>query len=132
MRFSPTVLLLILIFIVSCNNDSLIYKEFAINFKEGKSDSSGQWYKVISSFKSGNKCIGESFASSHLCYREQSKDTVLVVTPCSYYGFKKGEIALLFPLDEPYTKDVIKIALPIGQELSKYLKVYGALKIPID
>ena len=132
MSLNPTFIIFALISLASCNDDTIIYKEITFNSDKQKSDSLGQWYKVITSFKSSHKCNEEKFASSHLCYRQETNDTILVISPCSNYGFEKGELAQLFSLDEPFTKKRLKVALPKKQDLSKYLQVFGSLKIPIE
>ena len=132
MIFKPTFMMFAFISLLSCNDNTIVYKEFTFNPDKQKSDRMGQWYKVISSFKSSHKCNEEKFASSHLCYSEETNDTILVISPCSYFGFNKGELAQLFPLDEPFTGNRLKVALPKKQELSNYLQVYGLLQMPIE
>jgi hypothetical protein len=127
------IILFTLIYAFGCRNDSIGYKEVEINPGTHRSDSTGQWYKVISSFASNRKCSGDDkFAWSHLCFREQTKDTVLVITPCENYGLKKGKFAKLYPLDSSNSYNKIKITLPKEKDLSNYLKVYGVLKIPYE
>ncbi|HQX96516.1 MAG: hypothetical protein IPH34_11140 [Chitinophagaceae bacterium] len=127
-------LIFVSLFAFSCTaisrSDKNVYIKHTVSIDTSLNDER-VWYKVLESYPSNKGCDNKSYASSFLCIKENSGDTVLIINPCEKYSLKKGDMARIYG-NVPKSVEILFVAFDRNKEaiFHNLRKVYGGLKIP--
>jgi hypothetical protein len=130
-----TLALSVITMLFGCQQDSSDKQQYRVVVSKITKGGLSEWYEVQEQYISQPCNETSHFASAYLCTKPETKDTVLIISPCNHNRFKKHTGVALYVYNNVRLGDTVIINIPKRYE--KFLQqettiAFGTPQIPVD